>query len=320
MAIFRTVTFLANVEAIGEEGWSCEAKCLDVAPNLEKSVEPPDMGSMQIDDINSTPQPKTFLQTLLLDKHLSPNTDNISSTIPTATLTDEVSLQADNDDNFIPISAHDKSRLYEPWKYSVIIKLFGRKIAHHILRNKLIDLWKPTEQLPLIDLGSVFFLIKYKKEENMMTTLHGGPEFILNHFLSVRRWEQKFIASSTQLTYSALWMRLPELPSEFYDLEILQRVGSKLGKLLKIDSCTSSTTRGRYAQICIEVPLEKPLKTHVNIGHHRQIIQYEGLNLIRMLCGRFGHAKQSSTFAVSTSMEETSAPAQIKTDGTLEGE
>ncbi|XP_075078982.1 uncharacterized protein LOC142164657 [Nicotiana tabacum] len=286
----------------------------------QQRVEAPDIGSMQIDDINTISQPKTFLQTLLLDKHLSPNPENLSNTTPAAILTDELLLQADNDDNFIPITANDKSRLYEPWKHSVIIKLFGRKIAHHILRNKLINLWKPTEELPLIDLGSEFFLIKFKKEENMMTTLHGGPWFILNHFLSVRRWEPKFIASSTQLTYSALWMRLPVLPTEFYDLEILQRVGSKLGKLLKIDSCTSSTSWGRYARICIEVPLEKPLKTHVNIGHHRQIIQYEGLNLICMLCGRFGHIKQYCTSVVSTSMEETSSPTQLKTDKTQEGE
>lgn len=30
MAVFLTVTFLANVEAIGEEGMSCKAKCVFV--------------------------------------------------------------------------------------------------------------------------------------------------------------------------------------------------------------------------------------------------------------------------------------------------
>lgn len=134
-----------------------------------------------------------------------------------------------------------------------------------------------------------FFLIKFQRQENMIKALQGGPWFILNHFLTVRKWEPKFKASSTQLTYAAIWVRLPELPTEFYDLEILCRVGSKLGQLLKIDTCTSTTTRGRYAGICIEVPLEKPLKTHLNIGHHRQQLLYEGLNLLCTHCGRFGH-------------------------------
>nr|XP_009786131.1 PREDICTED: uncharacterized protein LOC104234294 [Nicotiana sylvestris] len=86
--------------------------------------------------------------------------------------------------------------------------------------------------MSLIDLGFEFFLIKFQKEENLQTTLHGGPWFVLNHFLFVRQWEPKFIASNTQLTYSAIWVRLPELPTEFYDMEILQRVGAKLDLMI----------------------------------------------------------------------------------------
>lgn len=65
---------------------------------------------------------------------------------------------------------------------------------------------------------------------------------------------------------------------EFYDYQILQKVDSKLGKLLKVDTCTTFTTRGIYARICIKVPLEKQLKTHVHLGNHKQVILYEGLN------------------------------------------
>lgn len=39
-----------------------------------------------------------------------------------------------------------------------------------------------------------------------------------------------------------------------------------------------------------------------------------------MLCGHFGHIKQYCTSVVSTSMEETSSPTQLKTDKTQEGE
>lgn len=147
----------------------------------------------------------------------------------------------------------------------------------------------------------------------MHKALHGGPWFILNHFLSVRKWVPKFIASATHLTYSALWVRLPELPTEFYDLEILQCFCSKLGQLLKVDTCTSATIKGRYARICIEVPLEKSLKTHVYIGNHKQIVLYEGLNLLCTKCERFGHATwncyYTNTFntpTTSTSMSATS--------------
>lgn len=132
-----------------------------------------------------------------------------------------------------------------------MVKVFGRKVGHQTLHTKLRALWQPTEDLSLIDFGSDLFLIKFQKEKNMTKALHEGSWFVFNHFLSVRKWEPKFIASVTQLMYSAIWIRLPELPTEFYDFKILQRAGIKVGTLLKIDTCTSSTTRGRYARICI---------------------------------------------------------------------
>ncbi|XP_075112822.1 uncharacterized protein LOC142182352 isoform X2 [Nicotiana tabacum] len=255
--------------------------------------EPPDLTSMQIDGKLINHKAASFLQTLLANKCISTSINNHSQPLPNPDLSDEFINDKDEDDTFIPISTTDKARLYEPWKYSVIIKLFGRRIAHHLLQTKLIELWKPTEEFPIIDLGSDFFLIKFQQEDNMLKALQSGPWFILNHFLSVRRWEPKFIASSTQLTYSAIWVRLPKLPTEFYDVEILQRVGSKLGQLLKIDTCTSTTTKGRYARICIEVPLERPLKTHINIGNHKQILLYEGINVLYTNCGHLGHIIQN---------------------------
>lgn len=132
----------------------------------------------------------------------------------------------------------------------------------------------------------------------MLHALHDGPWFILNHFLSVRRWELKFLASEAQLTYSAIWLHLPQLPTEFYDIEILQKLGNNVGKLLKIDACTSTTTRGRYTRICVEVSLDKPLKSHIYIGTHKQIILYEGLNLLCVNCCCLGHNKKQCTHLI----------------------
>ncbi|XP_019251424.1 PREDICTED: uncharacterized protein LOC109230374 [Nicotiana attenuata] len=200
----------------------------------------------------------------------------------------EERIAANNSDNFIPLSTENKARLYSPWKYSIIVKVFGRKVSYLTLKQNLQQLWKPTEALALIDLGNDF-LIKYQKEESMTKSLHEGPWFVLGHFLSVRRYEPKFLVSSSKLTYTTIWSRLPELPTEFYDTQILQQVGNKLGKLLKIDTCTSSTLRGKYGRICIEVPLEQPLKSHVFIRNHRQQILYKGLNMLCVRLGRIGH-------------------------------
>lgn len=111
----------------------------------------------------------------------------------------------------------------------LLLKSGGRGWVINSFKNKLQAIWKPTEALSLVELGSDYYLIKFNKLENYNKALHDGPWFIGNQFLTVRKWEPRFVASEASLTYSAIWARLPELPIEFYDYDILQKIGNKLG-------------------------------------------------------------------------------------------
>lgn len=53
-------------------------------------TEPPNIGFMQIDDVNTPTKPATFLRTLLSNKHLSPTLTNQQNTITTTDLSDEI--------------------------------------------------------------------------------------------------------------------------------------------------------------------------------------------------------------------------------------
>ncbi|XP_019253973.1 PREDICTED: uncharacterized protein LOC109232674 [Nicotiana attenuata] len=266
------------------------------------NIDPPDSPTKPA---NSTNQ--SYLCTLISHNNISSHTNQPYSLNPSLNITDETEAPTDPS-IFIPLSLEEKNRLYTPWKHAVIIKVFGRKVGHQLLRQKIYAQWKPTENLPLIDLGSHFFLIKFQKEENKLHALQDGPWFISNHFLSVRQWEPKFMASETKITYSAIWLRLPELPTEFYDLQILKKLGNKIGKLLTVDTCTSTTTRGRYARLCIEVPLDQPFKTHLFISSHKQTILYEGLNMLYINCGRLGHNQRACTYHLQQNFPQESNP------------
>lgn len=115
---------------------------------------------MQLEDpVNTSFKDKLLLNTLL-------PTVQYTNSLPTKELDlrDETTpLQSL--DNFIPITKVDKNRLYSPWKYSVMVKLVGRRVGHQLLKEKLNNLWRPSEEIPLIDLGADFFLIKFKQEE-----------------------------------------------------------------------------------------------------------------------------------------------------------
>lgn len=120
----------------------------------------------------------------------------------------------------------------------------------------------------------------------MSKVLIEGPWFVVGHFLSARRWEPNFVPAESKLSITVAWIRLPQLPTKFYDRSILEQVGNSVGKLLKIDTCTSSTLRGRYARICVQVQIEISITTNTTIVTQNQTIVYEGEEILCMGYGR----------------------------------
>lgn len=95
----------------------------------------------------------------------------------------------------------------------------------------------------MIDLGMGFFTIKLSKEESQKRALQEGLWFIETPFLTVRSWEPDFVPSETRIQTTTIWLKLPHLQTKYYDLTILEKAGRKIGKLVKIDICTSFTLR-----------------------------------------------------------------------------
>lgn len=87
----------------------------------------------------------------------------------------------------VSFSADDLQGIYHPWRYSLIIKLLGKRIQHQYLKRKVQDIWKITESFPLIDLGADYYIVKFNSEENMARALQEGSWFINGCYLSIQR-------------------------------------------------------------------------------------------------------------------------------------
>lgn len=109
---------------------------------------------------------------------------------------------------------------------------------------------------------------------------------------------------------------LPQLPTKFYDGQLLTRVGGTIASLLKVDSCTSSTLGGRYAQLCVELPLEEPVLTSIKIGSHGQQIIYEGEGFLCTSCGHIGHTKLKCTYKVTTYATKSTPSNGVRSQST----
>lgn len=76
---------------------------------------------------------------------------------------------------------------------------------------------------------------------------------------------------------------------EMFEERTLMWMGNSIGKAIKVDICTTDAVRGKYAKVCVEVNLDKPLKPNVMVYGRRYALEYEGLLCICFHCGQYDH-------------------------------
>ncbi|XP_015958583.1 uncharacterized protein LOC107482567 [Arachis duranensis] len=188
-----------------------------------------------------------------------------------------------------------KRELRKNWWETLIVKLLGRKISLVALKRRLEVMWGKNGSIDVIDLGNEFFLVKFYNSEDLDFALMEGPWKILDHYLTIRLWKPDFNPTETIIDSTAAWIRLPGLAIEYYNKAVLEKIGNIVGRTLKVDTNTADVARGKFARVCVEVDLTKPLVSQFQINGKNHLVEYEGLHQVCFLCGRFGHDKSSCT-------------------------
>lgn len=192
----------------------------------------------------------------------------------------------------VEIQPEEWRHLWRPWKRALVIKTLGRNISYKVLVQRLSDLWSLQGRLEIIDMEDGFYIVRFHNRGDYWHALENGPWVVQGHYLTVKKLRPGFRPSSSQLTSTLVWVRIPRLPIEFFSDQILMRIGNKLGKAVKIDIHTTQVSRAKYARVCVEVDLEKPLISTVMIGDYQLAVEYENLHLICFTCGRYGHRSE----------------------------
>ena len=166
----------------------------------------------------------------------------------------------------VKIPSELKRRIRKPWASAFIVKVYSRTVGLNFIQARLLALWKPAGRLDCVDLGHGFFLTRLSLGEDYENVLRKGSWFIGDHFLSIRLWEPDFKPALASVSSIAVWIRLNELPIEYYNAEALQLIGKAIGNVLRVDTFTASKTKGRFARMCVQVDVDKPLAIVILIG------------------------------------------------------
>ena len=69
----------------------------------------------------------------------------------------------------------------------------------------------------------------------------------------LQKWSSKLDFSELFFQQAPVWVRLPDLPLEFWNEDVFMGVASSFGELLSIDPITTSKSKLTYARIYIGV-------------------------------------------------------------------
>ncbi|XP_028115237.1 uncharacterized protein LOC114313094 [Camellia sinensis] len=186
-------------------------------------------------------------------------------------------------------------KVREPWKKCLIVRLLGRNIGYNLFINRMRKVWNLQADFETLDIGNGFFIVKFEMMEDYMKVFIGGPWVVMDRYVTVRKWQPDFKSNEAEKDTTAIWVRFPNLPIEYYDDKVLYHISKVLSTPLKVDINTAMAARGKYARVCVELDLHKPLISHITIGRYHYVVEYEHLHTLCFSCGRVGHRKEKCT-------------------------
>jgi hypothetical protein len=111
--------------------------------------------------------------------------------------------------------------------------------------------------------------------------------------LRFSQWTKDFTLLTQKQTHVSLWIRLVELPQEYWRERTLKEIASAVGTPIDIDGPTRNRTFGHYARILVNIDLSK--KAYDEVLYKREgyafkvEIQYERRPLFCHHCYSIGH-------------------------------
>lgn len=171
-------------------------------------------------------------------------------------------------------------KINEEWSHAIIIKLPGRPWNIDVLRGRFEHLCDLRGKYDLVDVGPNLFILRELNPLTRETILTKGPWKIAGLFLAIQKWYPDFDPTTYKVTTAITWVRIPHLPAQFYREAILLQIARGIGEPIKADANTFNLERGRFARLCVQVDLTKPLERAIDINQRHYSIIYENLQTL----------------------------------------
>lgn len=167
--------------------------------------------------------------------------------------------------------------------------MLGRNFSFKILEARIKKLWNLENECEIVDLEKGYLVARFYSREAYLRVLEGGPWTVLGHYLTVTKWRPNFVPTEQAVTHTLIWVRFTGVPVEIFREAALLCLGNTLGCAVRVDLTSDNVERGKFARVCIDLDLTKPLVPTILALGRVVCVEYEGLPNICYKCGIYGH-------------------------------
>ncbi|KAL8537662.1 hypothetical protein ACS0TY_012696 [Phlomoides rotata] len=185
------------------------------------------------------------------------------------------------------------------------------------LIKKLTTIWGVRSPWSLIPIGEGYYNFQFTCGDDRERIFDKRTWQIKPGLLRLQPWVQDFNPYKVSTSVAQVWIRISELPLEYWNNTIITALASAVGTVIKLDERTASRSIGRFARVLVELDLKQDREEYVIFerADHRYVvyIQYERLPEFCNYCNVMGHSTGNcGTYHNPNQGKKKSAPSDPK--------
>lgn len=113
--------------------------------------------------------------------------------------------------------------------------------------------------MQIVDMALGFFYFCFDSDEKLIDILFNGQWFIKGQAFTLLPWKDNFQLLKEKVEVTLTWIQFLGLPLELLHLEIVNKITSRIGWLVKIDNTTLTKSRGKVVKVYFLINFSKLL-------------------------------------------------------------
>ena len=176
---------------------------------------------------------------------------------------------------------------------TLVGKFVGPRPNIDVVRSFTRGKWDLKGHVEVTAMAKGFMSFEFSCSEDFSRILCAGNWSLGRSNLILQKWTSNLDLNNDFQSQVPVWIRLPELPLEYWHEDVFDGIARTFGELLSIDPVTAAKKRLNYARICIGVKegqdMPQVLEFQSRLGNRTQKVDYESVPFACFHCKKAGH-------------------------------